>query len=40
MQLELSLEIETLVVAIFGSSFYLGDTGADKHHFGIVPLAY
>ena len=37
---QLTLETETLVAAILESSFYHKDTGADKNHFGVFPLAY
>ena len=39
-QLDLTLGMQTVVAAIFGSSFYFMDAGASKHHFGILPLAY
>ena len=29
-----------LVAAILGSSFYNKDTGTDKHHSEVLPLAY
>ena len=37
-KLELMLGTQTLVATIMGSSFYHLDTGADKHHFGNLPL--
>ena len=33
-----TLGTETLAEDIWGSLFYYKDTGANKHHFGILPL--